>query len=806
MALLKATAVAALLLAQTTLGQQQQPLTLTRCPAGEQRLGTPSGALYATCPQAEFRGDTTQTLSDVRVLADCAQACERQAGCARAVHDAVKLECHLKAAGCKSALIPADQDKGLTTIRWLHTFRAGEEIGFCASTTERNVTTAEGARLTTCASATYLGGEVAKTIEEVTSLEDCAAECGQSASCERAVYQREKAQCVLKEGGSGEGYQWTYQPGYDTVRKVSSGGYAALPPASSTSEQPYVPTTVPEPSASTTAGEPVVSTTATPEQPVEPTSVAPSATSSATTLVESTTSAESTPTATPTGPADPVATLGRWSKVLDFPIIPVAAYMVPSAPGAVSTKLLMFSSWGARDFGGASGKTQFAEFDTATGAVSQRLVTNTHHDMFCPGISSLADGRIVITGGSDAAAVSIYDPATNGFVKGPDMRVARGYQSSTTMSDGKIFTIGGSYSGTRGGKTGEIYDPATNAWTLLKGTDPAPLLTIDHEGIWREDNHAWLYGWRNGSVFQAGPSKAMNWYLPENANARGEAGSHTPAGNRGSSMDQMCGINVMYEPGKILSAGGSQDYTNSDASAEAHVITIPETVGGEATSVATAPMHAARGFANAVVLPDGQVVVTGGQKKSIVFTDIDSSLEPETWNPATGAWTQLAPAAIPRNYHSVSLLLPDGTIFVGGGGMCYGQKNCDRAKDHLDGEIFSPPYLFARDGTPAARPVIKAISATQAVQVGATVAVDLEAGADEDVSFVLVRMGSATHSINTDQRRVPVTEARKAGAAGKYEIVIPNDSGVVLPGPWYLFAMSKDGVPSVARTVMVAAS
>ncbi|KAJ1322829.1 galactose oxidase [Microdochium nivale] len=808
MALFKATAVAALLLAQTTLGQQQQqqqPLTrLAHCPSGEQRLGTPSGSLYATCSQADFRGDTTQTLTNVATLSDCAQACERQAGCSRAVYDAVKVECHLKSSTCGDrSLVPADAAAGLTTIKWLHTFRAGEEIGFCASATGRNVTTAEGVAMTTCANAQYLGTEEGETVEGVVSLDDCAAECGRSVACKRAVYHGETKQCVILADG-GEDVLCTFQPGYDTVCKETPGAGEEVPPVSTTPEQPPV----------ATESAPVESTPVTPE-PTESTSVRPTPTESTplestpieSTPVESTpaSSAPVEPTPTATLPADPVSLQGRWSDLLEFPIIPVAAYMVPSAPGGVANKLLMFSSWGERAFGGAGGKTQFAEYDMDTGAISQRLVADTHHDMFCPGISALSDGRIVITGGSDAAAVSIYDPATNDFARAPDMSIARGYQTSATLSDGKIFTIGGSYSGGRGGKTGEVFDPNANAWTMLDGTDPAPLLTHDREGIWREDNHAWLYGWRNGSVFQAGPSRAMNWYLTGDA-VGPEGGAHVAAGDRGSSMDQMCGVNVMYDVGKILSAGGSQDYTNSPATAEAHVITIPDDIGGEATSVATASMKYARGFANAVVLPDGQVVVTGGQKRSAVFTDTDSVLEPESWSAATGKWTLLAPAQVPRNYHSVSILLPDGTIFVGGGGMCYGQKNCDLAKDHLDGEIFSPPYLFARDGKPAARPVVSRISATEGVQVGRSIVVDLEeAAASEGVTFVLVRMGSVTHSINSDQRRVPITEARQV-APGKHEIVIPNDSGVVLPGPWYLFAMSKDGVPSVARTVMVTAS
>ena len=66
-------------------------------------------------------------------------------------------------------------------------------------------------------------------------------------------------------------------------------------------------------------------------------------------------------------------------------------------------------------------------------------------------------------------------------------------------------------------------------------------------------------------------------------------------------------------------------------------------------------------------------------------------MAPEIWNPATGKWTTLAPMAIPRTYHSVALLLPDARVFVGGGGLCG-----DCTTNHLDGEIFTPPYLLNR--------------------------------------------------------------------------------------------------------------
>ncbi|PNS14664.1 hypothetical protein CAC42_1686 [Sphaceloma murrayae] len=487
-------------------------------------------------------------------------------------------------------------------------------------------------------------------------------------------------------------------------------------------------------------------------------------------------------------------TLGQWSAVIPLPIIPVAAYVVPSFPSP--ERLLFFSAYGATDFGNDEGYTQFAELNTRTGAVSRREVANTKHDMFCPGISQLFDGRIMITGGASAAVVSIYDPVRNEFVRGPDMKLARGYQSSTTLSTGGVFTIGGSFTGGLGGKVGEVYDPKTNAWTLLPGADDVPLLTKDLEGIWREDNHAWLYAWTGGSVFQAGPSGKMNWYGTTGR------GSVTPAGVR-DNVDAMCGVNVMYDAatGKILSAGGSQDYTNSDGFTSAHITTITKP-NVPATVERVQDMNYPRGFANAVVLPDGTTLVTGGMRRSLVFSDYNSVLTPELFDPRTKTWKKLAVEGVPRNYHAVSILLADGTVFSGGGGMCAVGKglsdaHCDRTVDHADGQIYSPPYLFNADGSLATRPEVLSVSGTK-VRVGGTLAINMKDS--QAYTFSLVRTGSVTHSVNSDQRRLPLT-ATKSGK--KWTVRLPTDSGVILPGYWYLFAMSTSGVPSVARTLQV---
>lgn len=415
--------------------------------------------------------------------------------------------------------------------------------------------------------------------------------------------------------------------------------------------------------------------------------------------------------------------------------------------------------------------------------------------MFCPGISALEDGRILIQGGSDAKKNSFYDPASNAFTAAPDLLMARGYQTSVTLSDNRVFTIGGAYSGPRQGKDGEVYSPQSNSWKALPGAMVGPMLTVDREGIWREDNHAWLFAWKNQSIFQAGPSMAMNWY-----SAVGN-GNQIAAGTR-DTAHAMCGIFVMYEPGKILTAGGSPDYTNSDANNRAHMISLGEY--GQPATVERAPdMAYPRGFANAVVLPDGTVLVTGGQRRSMVFTDTDGILQAELFNPATKSWKTLAAEAVPRNYHSVSILLPDGRVFSGGGGLCYiGQVgatsvNCNKLVDHADGQTFSPPYLFNADGSAATRPTISGLSATS-VKVGGQLRITTSTA---NPKFALVRIGSVTHSVNSDQRRVPLTSITRSGT--QYTATLPNDSGVLIPGHYYLFVLNAAGVPGVARTVKV---
>lgn len=482
------------------------------------------------------------------------------------------------------------------------------------------------------------------------------------------------------------------------------------------------------------------------------------------------------------------ANLGQWGPTINLPLVPAAAAVNPQ-----TGKLLVWSAYSSNAYAVAkSGMTKTAEWDPVGGALTSYSISNTGHDMFCPGISLDFDGRLVVTGGDTAQKTSVWASNGSSWSAGGDMNIPRGYQSTATTSDGRIFTIGGSWSGARGGKNGEIFDGSTNSWSLLPGCPVAPMLTADAQGIFRQDNHAWLFSWKNLFVLQAGPSKAMNWYGVSGT------GSQTSAGTRGSDSDAMCGIAVMYDAvaGKILHAGGSPSYQQSEATRNAHIITIGEP-GAAVTVQELNKLWYARSFHNGVVLPDGKVFIVGGQTYAVPFSDGNSSLTPELWDPVTTKFTKLATGPTPRNYHSVAVLLPNGTIFSGGGGLC--GSGC--TTNHEDGQLFSPPFLFQSDGvTLAIRPNVTAISSST-VSVGGNFTMTLSSVPTTLPSFSLIRIGSNTHTVNTDQRRVPLTGSLVAGGA-TYDFQLPNDSGILLPGYYYAYAI-VDGVPSVAKTIKI---
>jgi Domain of unknown function (DUF1929) len=471
---------------------------------------------------------------------------------------------------------------------------------------------------------------------------------------------------------------------------------------------------------------------------------------------------------------DPRSALGSWSAILDLPLVPVSAANLPNG------KLLFWAGNSDTGFGGG-GTTSTLVFDPSSQTASKIQVSNTNHEMFCPGTSMLANGELLVNGGSNAETTSIYDSVQNVWRKGQNMKVPRGYNASVTLENGNVFTLGGSWSGGQGGKNGEVWNN-TGGWTNLPGASADPL--YGYESAYRSDNHGWLFATGN-RVLYAGPGNKMTWY-----DTTGNGGLSS-AGNRSDDGYAQNGNAVMYDRNKILTLGGANKYSEGvQASNRSYVIDL--SAGSSVNPVVrkVGNLNLARGMHSSVVLPDGQVMTMGGMPKPVAFSDLNAVLTPEIWNPQSEQWRILANSQVPRTYHSVALLMPDARVISAGGGLCGG---C--SVNHANAEIFTPPYLYNLDGSLATRPNLE--SGVDFIRYGTP----FEAQSNAEITkFNLIRLGSITHTVNNDQRLIPLTFRRTGNT---YTLNGPENSSIATPGYYMLFALNAVGVPSTAKILRV---
>ena len=464
----------------------------------------------------------------------------------------------------------------------------------------------------------------------------------------------------------------------------------------------------------------------------------------------------------------------RWSAAASLPLVPAAGANLPDG------RVLLWSARDRFEFGGNAGRTYTVVLNPSTGQTTERLVTETGHDMFCPGTSNLPDGRVMVTGGSSDNKTSIFNPSTNVWTTAAAPRITRAYHANTVLADGSVFMIGGSWSGGVGNKHGERWTES-GGWQLLPGVRVDSMLSVDPSRNFGMDSHFWLLPSGNGRVLYAGPGVEMQWI-----DTRGN-GNVESAGRRGDDEFSINGNTVMFDAGLTLKTGGAPAYSGAQSNANSYVI---DTRSTRAEVRRIVSMSYRRSFHNSVVLPNGQVVVVGGATNSNAFTDSNAVMVPELFDPVTESFTVMPAMQVPRTYHSLALLLPDARVLVTGGGLC--GAGC--AANHADYQILSPYYLFNAEGGAALRPVIN--SAPASATHGSTLTVTTSAPV---TAFSIVRMASATHAVNNDQRRLSLS-FRSTGT-NTYSVDIPANAGWAVPGQWMLFAMNSAGVPSVARLI-----
>lgn len=478
--------------------------------------------------------------------------------------------------------------------------------------------------------------------------------------------------------------------------------------------------------------------------------------------------------------------LGVWSELIAWPFVPVSVAQLPDG------RILGWASFDGFHFNktlGGRDYTVAATWDPVTETFIDS--PNPGHDMFCAHQVLLEDGRVLVSGGNYKDEVSIFDFRSNSWSAAPKLQRVRWYPTSVALPGGQVFTALGS----PGDKYPELWTEG-KGWSFLTGIDFS-------EGILNFSNYYEQNWWPllhlapNGKIFHSGPTPAMH-YIDIAA-----SGSMYQVGPEIRDWYPKHGVTVMYDEGKLLVAGGASrpetgepdpwgDPSLPPSSNRALTIDINDE---EPQVTRIASMKYPRKFHNGVVLPNGEVMVIGGNSKGDKFFDDSSIMTPEIWNPKTQQWRELADLWVPRNYHSVALLLPDGRVFSAGGGLC--GENCSR--NHPNAQLYSPPYLFNEEGGLATRPVI--VQAPSRLAYGESFEV-LASG--EISAFSMVKLSSTTHAINTDLRFLQVPFEKKA--TGEYVLTAHANPNVLAPGYWMLFALNTQGVPSLSKIVQVSSS
>ncbi len=423
------------------------------------------------------------------------------------------------------------------------------------------------------------------------------------------------------------------------------------------------------------------------------------------------------------------------------------------------------------------------------------LIAPNHRpfDFFCGGDTFLADGRLLSVGGTGhynpftgRNDATVFDPATQAWSFVKSMAHGRWYPTLITLGDGRTLAATGLTEnfGNPHNQTLEIYDPPTNTWQVLHFDGAFPGLPLYAHLFLLADGRIFFDGGRMDDEFQVDPCIVdLTQHPLKTIAVHGMAGG----GMRNQSAS------VLLPPAQdqrvmIIGGGPAGKPNKTDAIDNVDIADLKDP---NPHFVPASPLNFPRLHLNAVLLPDHTVFVTGGSLKQ--EDQPLARLQPEIYDPATDIWTPMAPATVPRLYHSTALLLPDGSVVAAGGnpeGGTHVQWDED-PEEEMRLEIFRPPYFFK-----GPRPTIASAPALctygQTFQIASPQSTNIRWAS-------LLRNCVTTHSFDGSQRLVDLDVIGRNG--GFVTARVPENPNIAPPGWYMLFLVDNSGIPSVARWI-----
>ncbi|MCJ1429075.1 hypothetical protein MMC29_006988 [Sticta canariensis] len=471
-----------------------------------------------------------------------------------------------------------------------------------------------------------------------------------------------------------------------------------------------------------------------------------------------------------------------------------------------------------------------AEYDPATNkVVGLGYKTNA----FCSGGAFLADGRFVSIGGN--APLEFIDPtvgdgfkavrylsrsSTDASKNGQDwsepgnkIASARWYASVQTMPDSTLFVASGSLNGLdpsvkeNNNPTYEILNAQgiTNGknipMEILNSNQPYYMYPFIHL---LNDGNLFVFVSKSAEIFNVGTNTVVK-SLPD------LPGDHRTYPNTGGSVLLPLRSANGYAPDILICGGGAyQDITSPTDASCGRIQPLATNPGWELES-----MPEGRGMVEGTLLPDGTVIWvngcnTGAQGFGIAKNPTLEVLIYDPAKPVGQRFTTGPRSDIARLYHSVAVLLLDGTLMIAGSNpveqpVLKPVPNQTPSEDFVTEfrvEIYTPPYL-SRAG--AVRPTGITLSSKTLKADGSKFTIKFTATAGvKAVTVSLYHGGFVTHSLHMNHRMIVLNHTGfKAGtAAQRLTVTMPPNHNVAHPGPYVIYVCA-DGTPGIGQFVSV---
>jgi hypothetical protein len=494
----------------------------------------------------------------------------------------------------------------------------------------------------------------------------------------------------------------------------------------------------------------------------------------------------------PSGPMDIRAVLGEWQPVTG-PSMFVAIHMVLLHTGQV----LMFSADHVEQGYIAEinrGKSFLWEPDSDS---LQEIELN--RNLFCAGHCALGDGRILAAGGQNTFQdllgylrlrgngadrdVHSFDPVAKNWVRHTDMRDPRWYPTCATLSDRRVFIIGGAALGFQSSSNGfkEIFDGRSN--TISSRSE------VFRDPAYPNFMYPFVHLLPGGLIFIFSNNTAFLYDLPADRIVGSFPATHS--GTR-TYPGQGCGVPLTIqgtnpEQMMILLLGGSSSqtpggHTDATASAEKFVFMVNDPGASHWEPIADIPHR--RFMSDGVLLPDGTILLVNGAGRGEAGVNSLSRLKTFIYNPQGNFWAEVGPSPRNRAYHATALLLLDGSVLVGGS---TGHRFFPGHRvEEFQLDVFKLPYFFKGE-RPQILEAPDSVGYMERFMVRLTLASQIN-------SVCLLRPGSTTHTNNMDQRRIELAFSPMEG--DQIEVAGTDNGTIAPPGFYMLFVITADGIPS----------